>query len=84
MAAHITVYTQPGSRLCEDALRVLTQMQAEVPFALEEVNIQGDPALLAEYGEQVPVILLDGAVVSEYTADESRLRQLLKNSENAL
>ena len=64
--------------MCADALRVLTQLQAEIPFALEEVNIQGNLALMAEYGEQLPVVLLSGKAVFEYAVDEARLRELLK------
>ena len=84
MLARITVYTKPGCHLCEDALRVLTHLQSDAAFTLEEVNIQGDPALLAEYGEQIPVVLLNGEAVFQYTVDEDRLRKLLKDSENKL
>ena len=76
--ALVTVYSKPGCHLCEDALRTLERMQKQTPFDLEEINIQADPALLAEYGEQVPVIMLNGTFVFEYVVDEPRLRQLLK------
>ena len=36
------------------------------------------PTLLAEYGEQIPVVTLNGTFLFEYAVDESRLRQLLK------
>ena len=74
----VTLYSKPGCHLCEDALRVLQRVQKLQPFALEEVNIQDDPALLAEYGEQIPVVTLNGTFLFEYEVDESRLRQLLK------
>ena len=73
----VTVYTQPGCHLCEEAIRVLQRVQKLHPFALEEVNIQADPGLLAEYGEQIPVVTLNGTFLSEYVLDEARLRQLL-------
>ena len=76
--AQVTVYTQPGCRLCEQAVRVLARLQAETPFTLEEVNIQGDPALLAEHGEQIPVVLLNGELLFEYAVDEDQLRKKLK------
>ncbi len=77
--AQVTVYTQPGCHLCEAAVRVLTRLQAETPFTLEEVNIQHDPALLAEYGEQLPVVLLNGEFLFEYAVDEDKLREKLIN-----
>ena len=74
----VTLYSKPGCHLCDDALRVLQRVQKLQPFALEEINIQDDPALLAEYGEQIPVVTLNGTFLFEYTVDEARLRQLLK------
>ncbi len=74
----VTLYSKPGCHLCDDALRVLQRVQKLQPFALEEINIQEDPALLAEYGEQIPVVMLNGTFLFEYTVDEARLRQLLK------
>ena len=76
--AQVTVYTQPGCRLCAEAVRILTQMQAETPFTLDEINIQHDPALLARYGEQIPVVLLNGELLFEYTVNEDKLRKKLK------
>ena len=76
--AHVIIYSKPGCHLCEEAIRVLQRIQTQNPFTLEEVNIQDDPALLADYGEQIPVVTLNGTFLFEYTVDENRLRQLLK------
>jgi len=76
--AQVTLYSKPGCHLCEDARRVLEQAQKQTPFSLEEVNIQDDPALLAEYGEQIPVVLLNGTFFCEYEVDDTRLKQLLR------
>jgi len=74
----VTLYTKPGCHLCVDALHVLQRVQKQQPFHLEEINIQDDPALFAEYGEQIPVVTLNGTFLFEYEVDETRLRQLLK------
>ena len=76
--AQVTVYSKPGCHLCEEAVRLLQRVQKQHPFTLEEVNIQDDPALLADYGEQIPVVTLNGKFLFEYAVDEARLRQLLK------
>ncbi len=78
MTAHLTVYTKPGCHLCEEAVRLLTHLQAQTPFTLEEINIEADPALFAEYGEQIPVILLNGEFLSEYAVDEDQVRTQLQ------
>ena len=76
--ALVTVYSKPGCHLCEEAIRTLQVVQKQQRFELEEINIQTDPALLAEYGEQIPVVMLNGTFLFEYAVDEARLRQLLK------
>ena len=76
--AVVTLYSKPGCHLCEEARDVLLRVQKTQPFELAEVNIQGDPALLAEYGEQIPVGLLNGMFLFEYVVPETRLRELLK------
>ncbi len=76
--ALVTLYTKPGCHLCDTALLALQRVQKAQPFELEAVNIQNDPALLAEYGEQIPAIHLNGTFLFEYAVDEVRLKTLLK------
>lgn len=76
--AVVTLYSKPGCHLCEEARDALMRVQKTQPFQLAEINIQDDPALLAEYGEQIPVVLLNETFLFEYVVDESRLRELLK------
>ena len=65
----VTLYTKPGCHLCDDALDILQRVQKLQPFTLEEVNVQEDPALLAEYGDQIPVVTLNGTFLFEYEVD---------------
>ncbi len=74
----VTVYSKPGCHLCEDAVFLLTRMQARTPFTLEEISIEDDPNLLIQYGEQIPVVLLDGKFLFEYAVDENILREKLQ------
>ncbi len=76
--AVVTLYTKPGCHLCDEAREALLRVKKGQPFELEEVNINEDAGLLAEYGEQIPVVLLNGAFSTEYAVDEARLRQLLQ------
>ncbi len=76
--AVVTLYTKPGCLLCDEARDALLRVQKGQSFDLEEINIQTDAGLLAEYGEQIPVVLLNGAFLTEYTVNEERLRQLLR------
>jgi glutaredoxin len=56
----VVVYHAEGCHLCEKALAVVTELQAELGFDLREVDIAGDPALEAAYREWLPVVEIDG------------------------
>ena len=44
----------------------------------EAVDVDADPELQAEYGDRVPVVLLDGREHSYFTVDVDRLRRDLQ------
>jgi glutaredoxin len=54
------LYTREGCHLCERAKVVLDRLQAEFSLEIQEVDISTDDALLAEYGEIIPVVVIDG------------------------
>ena len=57
MTGHEAVlFTRTGCHLCEEAKSVLEQ-HGLIPH---EVDIDGDPQLVARYGESVPVVVIDG------------------------
>ena len=47
------------------------------PFELGEVNIDEDDGLLARYLERIPVVAVDGEVVSELELELDSLRAVL-------
>ncbi len=77
MSARVLLYGKPGCHLCDDAREVVARVCAEVGAAYEEVDISGDPALMKEYGEQIPVIFVDGSQHDFWRVDETRLRAAL-------
>ena len=55
------------------------ELADELGFELRATDVDaaaaaGDPALRAEYGDRLPVVLLDGAEHSYWELDEPRLR----------
>lgn len=70
----LTLYTRPGCHLCEDAVAVLARIGE--PF--EEIDISGDRELEAEYGDRIPVIVLDGKEHGYWRVEEQRLRRDLE------
>jgi hypothetical protein len=56
---------------------VLSQVRAEIPFELEEVDITGDPELEGRYRERIPVVLIDGEEAFTYFLHPDGLRRRL-------
>jgi glutaredoxin len=76
----VVLYGRPGCHLCEDARAALERVRAAEPFALEEVDIERDPALHARYLERIPVIALDGEELFDFFVDERALLARLRGS----
>lgn len=63
--------------LCDDALAEIEAARRSAPFALEVVDIDCDPELARQYGDQVPVILVDGRKAFKYRVTRDQLLRRL-------
>ena len=77
--ARLLVYTRPGCHLCAEAIATLRDLQRELCFELEELDISTDERLERTYFERIPVVTLNGEELSEYFVDEAALRERLKS-----
>jgi len=76
--AELVLYTRPGCHLCEQALEQLVALHREgYRFALREVDIESDDGLLRRMLERIPVVELNGEVVSELVLDQTSVRARL-------
>lgn len=73
----VTMYGRPGCHLCELAAEVIARVCDDLGEEWEQVSIDDDPALLEEYGEEIPVTLVDGRRHDFWRVDETRLRAAL-------
>jgi len=73
--ARLVLLTRAGCHLCTTAAETLTRIGAEAGLVPDEVDVDTDPALQAEFGDRVPVVLLDGREHSYFTVDVVRLRR---------
>ncbi len=79
----VVVYSRPGCHLCSEALEAIVALHEEgYRFALREVDIESDEELLRRLLERIPVVEVDGAVVSELILDEAGLRARLDTVES--
>jgi glutathione S-transferase len=74
----VVLYARPDCHLCDEARVSLERLRADgLAFELEEVDIETDDELHARFLERIPVIELDGEVVSELFLDAKALAERL-------
>ncbi len=73
-----TIYSRPGCHLCEEMKAVVQRVRREHPIELYEVDISGDLELERRYGQEIPVLELDGKKVAKYRLDEPALLRLIR------
>lgn len=73
--SRLTLITRPGCHLCDVAKEAMDRIAADTGEAWQEVDVESDVALEAEYGDRVPVIMLDGREHGYWRVEEARLRR---------
>lgn len=66
----VTLYTRQGCHLCDEAHRVLERARRRAQFRLDVVDVDRDEELRRRYGEEVPVIVIDGQEAFKHTLEE--------------
>ncbi|MDQ6640953.1 MAG: glutaredoxin family protein [Actinomycetota bacterium] len=77
VAPRVRLYSKPGCHLCDDARAVIERVCADLGTSYDEVDITTSPDLVRDYGEEIPVTLVDGARHDFWRVDEQRLRRAL-------
>ncbi|MGZ4555935.1 MAG: glutaredoxin family protein [Mycobacteriaceae bacterium] len=82
----VELLTRQGCPPCTEAARVLAAVCAEFGVSWSEVDVdraaEHHPELRAEYGDRLPVVMLNGREHSYLDVDEPRLRRDLAAAVN--
>jgi len=73
----LTLYGRADCPLCEEMRAAVEAVAREVSLALEEVDVDGDAALVAAYGDRVPVLCVNGRQAFAVRVDPRELRARL-------
>jgi len=74
-----TVYSRPECHLCQKAIESLAGLAKEFPgLEVEEIDIDSDDGLLRRYLERIPVVMIEGEIVSELVFDPEPVRDRLR------
>jgi len=75
----VTVISRTGCHLCEIAIDKISLIKDELNFELEIKLINDLPELEQEYGEQVPVIMIDNKIHDYWRVDIDRFTKAIKS-----
>ena len=77
----LRLYTRRECHLCDDMEKVLDRVSKGFDVHLEVVDVDLDSELIAHYGEDVPVLFVNGEKFAKYRIAEGRLRwKLMRES----
>ncbi|MFC0115209.1 glutaredoxin family protein [Kibdelosporangium aridum] len=78
--AHVTVMTRAGCHACEVAEADIARICGDLGVSWSAEDVDADPELRAEYGDRVPVILIDDREHGYWKVEEPRLRAALSTA----
>ena len=74
----VPVYSRKNCHLCDVAIESLETVKTELNFEIEKIYIDGDAELTTKYGEEVPVIHIDGKHHDIFRVDLERFSSSLE------
>jgi hypothetical protein len=76
----VVLYARPDCHLCDEARAGLERLRADgLDFEIEEIDIERDRKLHARFLERIPVVEVDGEIVSELFLDADGVRARLRS-----
>jgi hypothetical protein len=72
---HFVLYSRSWCHLCEDMLAALRACMARhgLPYTVDVVDVDADPALVARFDELVPLLYAEGVELCHYFLNEAAL-----------
>ena len=77
MSVQVTLLTREHCSLCAAAEADVARICGELGVAWSTEDVDADPELRVEYGDMVPVIMIDGKQHGYFRVEEERLRRAL-------
>ncbi len=80
MTPSLTLYSRPGCCLCDDMKAIVAEVQADTAFSVTEIDISTQPELEARFGQDIPVLFINGRKAFKYRVTAGTLRRRLHRS----
>ncbi|MGH3671151.1 MAG: glutaredoxin family protein [Pseudonocardiaceae bacterium] len=77
MRHRVTLLVRADCHACSAAREDISRICADLGVPWDTADVDADPELRAEYGDRIPVILVDGREHGFWRVEEQRLREAL-------
>jgi glutaredoxin len=77
MKSQLLLYSRKECCLCENMKEVIRRVATRIPLALDEIDVDSSSALTQEYGNEVPVLFVNGRKAFKYRVTEKELEKRL-------
>ncbi|HUC96939.1 MAG TPA: glutaredoxin family protein [Candidatus Polarisedimenticolaceae bacterium] len=79
MRHRLVLYSRLDCCLCDEMKTLIQQVAERTPLDLEEINIDSSADLKQKYGEEVPVLFINGRKAFKYRLTARQLTARLKS-----
>lgn len=84
MTAQLTLYSRKDCCLCDDMKAAIKVVAAQLPLEFDEIDIDGSSELREEFGNEVPVLFIDGRKAFKYRVTAAELTRTLSQKRRPL
>jgi glutaredoxin len=75
---NVTIYSKKECHLCDIAKKELESIQREFDFSIKEVDIEKDKLAFEKFRYMIPVVEVDGKVISTGRVNKKKIKDILK------
>ncbi|HYD50138.1 MAG TPA: glutaredoxin family protein [Terriglobales bacterium] len=79
----LTLYSRPACHLCDEMKAVILPLLSQFDATLEVIDIDTDPELVAAYGHDIPVLLVNGRKAFKHRLTPAELQRRLAREASA-
>ncbi len=78
MTLQLQIYTRKDCCLCEEMKKVIREAEAAFAITWEEIDVDSSTELQVLYGEEVPVLFINGRKAFKYRVTGRELQKRLR------
>lgn len=75
MNSKLVLYSRADCCLCEEMKDAIRQVSAKIPLHLEEIDVDSSAQLKEQFGDEVPVLFIDGRKAFKYKVTAMELEK---------